>query len=81
MPLPWDSSTDSWASSEATADINIPEPKAMIKPSILLLILNQNVSNPPINNEEAANIPHKNALVIFPSPASSAAQLVGTCTA
>jgi len=40
----------------------------MISPNILLLILNQNVSNPPIDNEEAANIPHKNELVIFSCP-------------
>ena len=41
----------------------------MIRPSILLLILNQNVSNPPMNNEEAANRPHKNALVyVLPLP-------------
>src|SRR5262245_59496506 len=80
MPLPWDSSTDSWASSKATADINTPEPNAMIRPSILLLILNQYVSNPPTTKEEAANRPHKNALVIFPSPVSSAAHLVGAST-
>jgi hypothetical protein len=39
----------------------------MISPSILLLILNQNVNIPPINNEEAASKPHKNELVISPS--------------
>src|SRR5262245_5431869 len=80
MPLPWDSATASWASSNATAEINTPEPNAMIRPSILVLILHQNGSNPPMNNEEAAHIPQKNALVILPSPASLAAHLVGTCT-
>jgi hypothetical protein len=53
----------------------------MIKPSILLLILNQNVSNAPRNNEEAASIPHKNAVVILPPTAGSADQLAGACTA
>src|SRR5262249_36771063 len=57
---PAEVSKASWTSSNATALMRTPAPKAMIKPRARLPMRSQNASSPPRIKEEPASNPHRN---------------------